>query len=365
MRLLFEGDILLHYPCGGVSVCLLELMKALGTQPEIRLAAMQMTASPLQWRKTRTFLDKINPDIKMRFLPLPGRLAFALPGTGRYFQHGIDLFHAFNGIVPPWFHAGRTKLAVTFHDLVIFRHPGISAPLDDPAQAAYRRAAELADVVFTVSDFTRREAIELVGLPAEKVRVAANAAQFTCEDAMQIRNRNLPLPEKLKGRPFLLAVGIVSPRKDYETLLAAWKIFYRRHPQWHLAIVGKAGWHCGDTIRQIATTAGVVHFQEMPYEGLLNLYLHTSGYLNLSYYEGFGMPLLEAMLCSAPCCYAEGSAMDEVGCGARAIPPRNIEAAAAAMEDFACGKIPVVDAPSFSWTESAKIYAQGYRDCLK
>lgn len=365
MKLLYELDQLLFFPRGGISVyscMLLQEMMRLGIDFQLAHASVK----PL-----RNFPGLMPFDASRRkVLPVPGRLLEYTPfarWAEWYFSRGCSIYHSLSGLLPPWY-SGKIPAILTIHDMGPFRDREENQT-DAPARwycEQMKRAVQRAACIITVSEFTRRELCEILAVESDKVQAIPNASQYT----PAALSEEHPLPPEVTGCRYFLAVSVLSPRKNYETLLEAWQRFRQGAADCRLVIVGRPGWRCDALLRQLKNTPGVIHYESLPPEMLLALYRNTVGYFNLSLYEGFGIPLLEAMHCGAPCCYARGSAMDELcsdsGIG---VPARDLDAVIDVMKSFysddalrsGLKEKAIVRASQYTWEKTAKQHLAVYR----
>lgn len=242
----------------------------------------------------------------------------------------------------------RIPLVVTVHDLAVLRHPetfnrwtrSYSPRLVPWVLRAARR-------VIAVSEFTRRELIELLDLPAAKIRVVPNAVEdeFT---------RDGPSAEG----EYVLAVGTLEPRKNLHRLVEA-----VRRTDVELVVVGARGW--GGV--EIAGN-GVRWLGEVTDTELARLYRGALCVAYPSLYEGFGIPVLEAMACGVPVVTTRGTAMEEVADGAAVLVDAQDPAAiAAGIERAAAERDRLVArglerASAFRWDAVAEQTVAVYRE---
>src|SRR5207302_1143239 len=216
---------------------------------------------------------------------------FALPQAAR--RAGVDVLHSptYRGPV-----RGGPPLVVTVHDLAVFRHPDAFPRWTRTyGRLVAPHVVRAARRVIAVSEFTRRELVELLGVPEERIRVVPNAV----DDEFR------PEGPAAEG-DYVLAVGTLEPRKNLARLGEA-----ARRAGLELRVVGARGW--GGVS---ANGSGVRWLGELPDEELARLYRGAQCFAYPSLYEGFGIPILEAMACGAPVVTSVGGATEEVAGGA-------------------------------------------------
>jgi glycosyltransferase involved in cell wall biosynthesis len=285
----------------------------------------------------------------------------------------LDLLHC------PDFVAPRLRpcpAVVTIHDLAFLRFPEI---LDADARRYYgqvRASAHAAQAVIAVSESTRDDIVDLLGLPPERVDVVYEAAAPYFRPAVvgageeRVINGNA-----LRAGGFALFVSTIEPRKNLETLLRALRACLDHRPQagYRLAIAGVRGWLDGpvfDLIRELRLGDHIDFLGWPQPDDLIWLYSACRLYLNPSLYEGFGLPVLEALACGAPALVANTSSLPEVaGDAALLIPPRDVAAWVAAIEGLWADDNTRADlarrgpaqAARFSWERAARETLAIYR----
>ncbi len=244
---------------------------------------------------------------------------------------GADIFHGMLNVVPL---ACPIPSVVTVHDLAFIRFPDTFRSynrtyLDLATRLSVRRAARIC----AVSEHTKYEVVELLGVPAERVVVTPNAAREhfkppAAATLEQFRTRR-GLPEQ-----FVLYVGTLEPRKNLITLLEAYQ-HVARVSSAPLVIGGGRGWLYQPVferlealgLRERVHFAGYLDEEELPL-----WYAAATLFVFPSIYEGFGMPPLEAMACGTPVVTSNSTSLPEVvGEAGLMVPPRDAHALAEAM----------------------------------
>jgi len=304
----------------------------LGEDEELVLVARTFRLNPL-FGASHAFLDRAaaSPRVRVVRVPLPSRLVAATPVEE--FAGRIDVMHGPNSSLP----ATRARRSVvTVHDAGPLRRPQdvprrFAASFRDGVTDAVRRA----DRVLTVSDFTALEVADLLGVPRERIETVrpSVSAAFAAPGDAAAEHAALRARHGTLG-PFVLFVGTANARKNLPRLLDAFAAARRTAGLPHVLVV--AGDRGGDDVRALAAARGlggavrVAGYVAEP--ELAALYRAAGALVFPSLYEGFGLPVLEAMAAVCPVLTSDGSALRETaGDAALLVDPESADAIAAAL----------------------------------
>ena len=302
-------------------------------------------------------LAGIPVEVRLRFLPFAHFWRQAWSRLGRppveRFLGPVDVLHFSDWMYPP--QRGGIR-ATTIHDLVPLRHPEwVQGRTRRMHSAKYRNAATTCDLVFTNSEYTKREVVELLRVPDERVRVA-----YPGVDA-----RFSPQGERAElGLPYVLTVATLEPRKNLGAAVEAFALLGRDDLM--LAVVGAEGW--GE--RPELDRPGIVRFGYVSDEELARLYRGASAFIYPSRFEGFGMPIAEAMGSGVPVVASSHPSLDEASGDAalRADPddPGEIAAAldAALADRDRLAQLGLEHAGRFTWRETGRVLLDAYSGTL-
>src|SRR6185312_7339874 len=260
---------------------------------------------------------------------IPERFAIRRVSANPYARLGWDLRRWIRKDAPDLIHVqytapllARIPTIVTVHDVSFIEHPEyFTGPRRSQLRLTVGRTVKRAARILTVSEFSRDAILKAYDVAPEKVRVIPNAAnpQFRVigrEKAQAAVRARLRFEA-----PFILSVGDLQPRKNHVGLIAAFSKLLTGCPQLthHLVLTGKETWFT-PKVREAARECGFasrIHFTGFVSEEELNeLYNACDCFVFPSFYEGFGLPILEAMACGRAVACSNTSSMPEVADGA-------------------------------------------------
>jgi glycosyltransferase involved in cell wall biosynthesis len=225
------------------------------------------------------------------------------------------------------------------HDLGPLRFPEKLHPRTVRIHTRTAHEALNCDVVFVNSEFTATDVADRAGVPRDRIRVAYPGV----DQAFR------PDGPRREGGPYAFTTATADWRKNLETVRAAWQ-YLERELDLDLVALGDLGY--------------------VPHEGLPELYRGASVFIYPSRFEGFGIPVVEAMACGVPCVVSSHPSLDEAsGDAAVRVDPESAEAIAEGVREALRRRdelvpLGVEHARRFDWVECGRVHLQGYADAL-
>lgn len=300
----------------------------------------------------------------------PGRVAQALWKHLRWppyeqFAGAADLYHFPNYVLPP----GRRGIrVVTVHDVSFLRLPDFAETRNlEYLRTNIRRTVAEADAIVTPSVFSASEVVELLDVDPARVHaihigVTEHMKSPTSDTVARVRSR-LQLEE-----PYILFVGTIEPRKNLPLLID----LYERLTDYdgRLVIAGMPGWKCAPIMAKMRSSARADRIHYLDYmndSDLPALYAGADVLISPSFYEGFGFPPVEAMLCGTPVVASDTASHPEIlGNAATLVPGFDVEdwiepTRQALERTTAHLENARRHAASFTWARTAEAHWQLYR----
>ena len=331
----------------------------------------------LRGRKAARFaIHGPNVDTHTVFTPPHNRLErLSLPVELLARRPWPNLLHSLDHVAPTW---GPWRSVVTLHDLAFLLYPGTHTAASRAYYAATGESVRRVERVIAVSQRTASDAVRLLGVDPARIRVVHEAAAPGF--APRPRNGLALLAQRVgfdpdPGRPYVLFVGTLERRKNVPLLLEAFALL-RREVDAQLLLVGARGWldepimaaHARSGVGEAARFLG-----RLGEEDLALLYSHAGVFVLPSLYEGFGLPVLEAMACGAPVVCSNAGPLPEVaGDAAVLLKPEDPLAWAVALRDVLTRPRTADElrrrgferTRDFSWEQTAQQTREVYREAL-
>jgi glycosyltransferase involved in cell wall biosynthesis len=346
-------------------------------------------------------------DGDVRCIPLPVRLTNALnavPGlAGGYFERSLDypdILHGTNFSVYP---RKTARTLLTLYDLTFLRYPqyvdGVARRYGDRIW----QYLQWTDRILTISEHSKRDIVELLGVAPERVHVTYLASRYAsamleqgatvapewtdARPGLVFPPPGLAAPPGLTAPPsglaydfsqsYILFVSTLEPRKNVTGLIAAFDHLKRTEAvPHHLVLVGRRGWNAEPIFEAMARSPWAQQIHHLDYlddAAVEYLYRHAAVFAFPSHYEGFGLPVLEAMALGVPVVTSNTSSLPEVAGDAAVLvdpaEPESIAAGLAAVVGDAQRRAELIQrgfaqVQKFSWRATALGTVQAYRALL-
>lgn len=321
--------------------------------------------------------DLAGPNVLIRRLPFSRYRKF-LPFAYTHIllasflmRDNLDVFHAPANVMPLSY---NRPTVVTIHDLAIYEHPEWFPSQIASTRLLVPQTIKKAAALIAVSQATKNDLLNLFTVTPKKVTVIPEAADT---ELLQLRDRTTDV-RKAYGLPkrYILYVGTIEPRKSLTTLIQAWQRLIHLHPEairdTALVIAGGAGYRGSEVLELITmlNAKSINYIGYVSHNHKVKLMKEATAFVFPTRYEGFGLPVLEAMQLGTPVISTNISSIPEVaGTAALLCEPENVEALAEAIRRVLtrpavakklrrAGK---AQAQQFDWKKTARATLQLYR----
>jgi glycosyltransferase involved in cell wall biosynthesis len=226
----------------------------------------------------------------------------------------VEIFHGLSNELPVNIHSTGVKMVVTIHDLIFIRYPEYYHWIDRKIYLwKFRRACRQADMIIAISECTKRDIISFFRIPEEKIKVVYQDCRPDFKLQVSEGKRKQIAEKHQLPMHFILYVGSIEQRKN---LLLAVKALNQIPEEIHLVAVGKSTAYQLE-IEKYAREIGLesrLHIKnDFPFEDLPAVYQLASMFVYPSFFEGFGIPVIEALSSGVPVIAATGSCLEEAG----------------------------------------------------
>lgn len=236
-----------------------------------------------------------------------------------YFLGKTDIFHSHNFLLPP---VEAKKKIITIYDLSFIHFPQyFTKEFHKIYTASIGNSIKEADLIITISHSAKQDIIDIYDVKEEKVKVIYGAANNKFKDIKQEVNyndkiKNIKNKFKIRNNYFLF-VGTIQPRKNLLRLIKAYSLLPKSLlNNYQLVVVGNKGWLFKNIFKYVQEknlNQNIVFLDEVNENEMVCLYNGANIFILPSFYEGFGLPILEAFACGTPVITSNCSSLKEIG----------------------------------------------------
>ncbi len=303
----------------GIGLYVANLIEALGelrSQESFDLNLIYQPGLKNWLRGNLSFPEYLRGYSNLRSFPIPVRLSnlfiqfpeLFLPQIEQSFG-APDIVHGTNYTVFPFRHSQKV---MTIYDLTFIRYPDYANSTVKAYAERVHRCLRWTDLVLTISESSKQDIVKFLGVKPEKVVVTPLASRYS-SDTMIGSKKSV---EYDFSKPYILFVSTIEPRKNIINLIAAFDELKQKYRLDHqLVLIGQKGWLYQEIFERIARSPfqkSIHHLSYLPDRSVALFYSKAEVFVYPSYYEGFGLPVLEAMTLGAPVVAANTSSLPEV-----------------------------------------------------
>ncbi len=309
-----------------------ELMKRLEADSAVELFPISYGYSPSQFP-----IGSRAPTTFGRYAPLAAASAVSglpFPGTAQL-KARVDLIHAPDHLIPNY---GEIPVIASIMDAIPLSHPEwVSLKLRRMKNALWKRSAQWASHIITISEYSKQEIAQHFGIDAQKISaipLGVDARWFRPleDEIMRGVLKRYDLPQH-----YFLVVGTLQPRKNIARVIEAYRSLPKAvRNEVPLVVVGRAGWRCEEVVEMLTSSSSgnsLRWLKHLPDDDLLAVLKGATALIFPSLYEGFGLPVVEAFAAGTPVITSNTTSLPEVaGDAAMLINPLDVSEIAAAMQ---------------------------------
>lgn len=242
-------------------------------------------------------------------------------------KQGVSIFHGLSNELPFGLKNVGVKSVVTIHDLIFLRYPSFYPFIDRHIYSyKFKRACKKADQVIAISEMTKRDIVSYFDIPQEKINVIYQGCDHSfAQVASDAKKKEVKSKYNLPDR-YILYVGSIESRKNLLLVVRALGLLKEKI---HLIAIGKQTPYAEEVkkeVKSLGLNSTVSLLTNIPFEDLPTIYQMASLFTYPSFFEGFGIPIIEALHSGIPVIAATGSCLEEAG-GPHSIyvDPNNVE----------------------------------------
>ncbi len=245
--------------------------------------------------------------------------------SNEFDEQKLDIFHGLSHELPKKRKNQKTKMVVTIHDLIFIRYPNYFPAVDRKVYLTkVKYACRVADIVIAICEQTKRDLIEILKVPKEKIRIAYQSCNSIYFNKIDSKRINQVKENYRLDKDYFLFVGAFEERKNILTLIDAYNHYGR---QKDLVLVGRESRYLKAIEQKISSLGlkkNIKILKNIPLEDLPAIYQGSFCFCFPSHFEGFGIPLIESLFSGRPVITTNGSCFPEVaGPGGLYCDPNN------------------------------------------
>lgn len=366
----------------GIGLYILNLIQSLHALelPEIFQLSLAYQPSLKKWLKRDLSCSHLsNLNIQVFSLPLPVTVTHLLAKFPNPILSSLepclgfpDIIHGTDNYVYP---CQKSLKVMTIFDLTFIKYPHYVSSIVKTYRDRLNSCLKWTDLVITISQNSKKEIIEHFRVDPNRIFVTPLASRYSPNYlSTQSNEREMAYVEYNLSKPYLLFVSTLEPRKNITNLISAFNFLKQQHKiEHHLVLIGQKGWQYKSIFTCIENSPWKSYIHHLDYlsdELVALFYSKADVFVYPSYYEGFGLPVLEAMTLGAPVVTSNTSSLLEVaGNAALLIDPNDpIQLAEAILKVISDSQLrqDLIDkgkerAKLFSWERTARETLQAYR----
>jgi glycosyltransferase involved in cell wall biosynthesis len=368
----------------GVGVYTLNLIKALDQLQESENFKLDIYFQPTfkNWLSKNFSPNTLIKTYSPHCLPIPVTVTNALMKFPNpllaYFARSLDqpdIVHGTDHFVYP---NPKSRNIMTIHDLTFVKYPDYVPTIVKTYLDRIKNCLKFTDAIITFSENTKRDLVELLKIDPDKIYITYQASRYHKDylSNQQIEELKISVSYDF-NKPYFLFVSTLEPRKNVIGLIQAFNYLKQKYKIEHqLVLIGQTGWKYQpilDTINQSPYRAEIHHLNYVTDDLVALFYTQAEAFIYPSFYEGFGLPVLEAMILGAPVITSNTSSLPEVtGDSALLINPNDSMELADAMLNLIRDRVlrdnlifkGKEQASKFSWKKTAQATLNVYHSVL-
>jgi glycosyltransferase involved in cell wall biosynthesis len=368
----------------GVGVYTLNLIKALDQLQESENFKLDIYFQPTfkNWLSRNFSANELIKIYSPHCLPIPVTVTNALMKFPNpllaYFSRSLgqpNVVHGTDHFVYPHL---KSRNIMTIHDLTFVKYPDYVPTIVKTYLDRIKNCLKFTDAIITFSENTKRDLVELLKIDPDKIYITYQASRYHADYLTEQQIADLKVTVAYDfTKPYFLFVSTLEPRKNVIGLIEAFNYLKQNHKIEHqLVLIGQTGWKYQpilEAINQSPYHAEIHHLNYLTDDLVALFYRQAEAFIYPSFYEGFGLPVLEAMTLGAPVITSNSSSLPEItGDSALLINPNDPMELAEAMVSLIGDRVlrdnlifkGKDQASKFSWEKTAQATLSVYRSVI-